>query len=514
MRVSAQALLPLFLAVFAFVLIGVLWQGSGGADFANATGLRAAGLRGNAGRPEEISGEPADSAHSTLLRGRLVDAQTGEPVAALVTVLCGQFAERQAQAGADGIFQLACPTPVRATIAVPRTEGHFGLVRELDVGPTMTSLALKLQPRRDLPVVLRTPDGRPLAEVSPPRAAWSRETWPTILITQTAPTGRTVEGAPDPLLATRIGRFLSSVHGDVALRPGSPEACVGYVQLLQAPPVSCSLVIGSRVLQTLVLDGHERSISFTVPLAELEGLHADMELRVLDADTGLPPSSRRGLWLGMLGGPAAELDAELDEDGRVQIHDAPAGALELYLRLGGYEYAVQRVDLHAGERNDVGVLRVHAGASIAGHVTTDKGEPVRTRVWCSTGDDTQQEADWFAIRGLPRTSVLVGIDDPRWARNPTEVDLSRGSMQNENLVARPGSILRLVGPYLAAGAARLCVIDAHGRCVWRGDSLELEVHELRFLPGHYTVEVQRPGRPDSRQELELGENSDATILLR
>jgi hypothetical protein len=157
-------------------------------------------------------------------------------------------------------------------------------------------------------------------------------------------------------------------------------------------------------------------------------------------------------------------------------------------------------------------------------VVTEKGEPVRARVWCNSPDgaerslgqvsDTPEAADWFAIRGLPRTSVLVGIDDPRWALNPIEVDLSGGSMQNESLVARPGSILRLVGPYLAAGAARLRVLDARRLCVWRGDSLELEVHELRFLPGHYTVEVQRPGRPDSRQELDLGENSDATILLR
>jgi len=264
----------------------------------------------------------------------------------------------------------------------------------------------------------------------------------------------------------------------------------------------------------MVLDGHERTISFIVDPAELEGLHADLELRVVDADTGLPPSGRRGLWLGMLGGPAAELDVELDEDGRALIQGAPAGAVELYLRLTGYEHAVQRVDLHAGERNDAGVLRVHAGASVAGHVVSENGEPVRARVWCSNGDQALQEADWFAIRGLPREIVLVGIDDPRWARNPIEVDLGRGPVQNASLVARPGSTLRLVGPYLATGAARLSVLDVRGLCVWRGDSLELEVHELRLLPGHYTVEVQRPGRPASRQELDLGEAADATILLR
>jgi len=274
----------------------------------------------------------------------------------------------------------------------------------------------------------------------------------------------------------------------------------------------------------MVLDGHERSLGFTVDPAELEGLHADMQLRVVDADTGLPPASRRGLWLGLLGGPAAQLDAELDEDGRVLIKDAPAGAVELYLRLTGYEHEVQRVDLHAGERNDIGVLRVHAGASVAGHVVSETGEPVHARVWCSPADgterslgmasDTPEGADWFAIRGLPRGSVLVGIDDPRWARNPVEVDLSRGPVQNESLVARPGSILRLVGPYSAAGAARLRVLDELRRCVWRGDSLELELHELRLLPGHYTVEVQRTGRPAVCKELDLGLSSDATILLR
>jgi len=103
---------------------------------------------------------------------------------------------------------------------------------------------------------------------------------------------------------------------------------------------------------------------------------------------------------------------------------------------------------------------------------------------------------------------------PALALNPIEVDLSRGPLQNESLVARPGSILRLVGPYSTAGAARLRVLDESRRCVWRGDSLELEVHELRLLPGHYSVEVQRAGHPAARQELELGASADATILLR
>lgn len=516
MRLSGQALLPIFLGCFAFVVIAALWEGSGGTDFAQATAARAAALRANGGRAENVSGEVIDAAHQMLLHGRLVDVHTGEPVEALVTVLCGQSAGLQAQAGADGNFQVACPISARATLAVPRTERHFGLVHELDLSAGTQSLALKLQPRRDLPVMLRTPDGRALSEVAPPRAAWSRETWPTVLITQTPPSGRPVEGAPDPLLATRVGRFLSSVHGDVELQPGSPEACVGYVQLFQAPPVSCSLVIGSRVLQTMPLDGRERSIHFTVDPAELEGLHADMELRVVDADTGLPPDSRRGLWLGMLGGPATELDVELDSDGRALIRGAPAGAVELYLRMSGYEQQVQRVDLHAGERNDVGEVRVHAGASVAGHVLSETGEAVNTRVWSSPSPSARSapEADWYAIRGLPRGTILLGVDDPRWARNPIEVDLSRGSMQNQNLVARPGSVLRLVGPYSAAGAARLCVFDARRLCVWSGDSLEVEVHELRLLPGHYTVEVQRTGRPISRQELDLSENADATILLR
>ncbi len=524
MRISAQALLPLFLACVAFVLIAALWQMTGGNDFGDAATRRLARSRTSPAPAHDPSKTGAEGAHQALLRGRVVDAQTGEPVAALVTVICAQAAERQAQAGADGIFEVVCPIPVHATLAIPRTENHFGLVRVLDLGGPTPSLTLKLEPRRDLPVLLRTPDGRPLAEVVRPQGPWARETWPTILITQAPPTGRPSEGAPDPLLTTRVGRCLSSVHGDVQLRPGSPECCVGYVQLFQAPPASCSLLVGSRVLQTIVLDGHERQISLVVDPAELQDLHADMSLRVVDADTGLPPAARHGLWLGMLGGPASELAADLDEDGRVLIKDAPAGSVELYLRLGGYEHEVRRVDLHAGERNDIGELRVHAGACVAGHVVTETGEAVRARVWSSMRDgaehpagqasDTPEDADWFAIYGLPRATVLVGIDDPRWALNPVEVDLGRGSVQNESVVARKGTILRLVGPYSAAGAARLRVLDGRKLCVWKGDSLEQEVHELRLLPGHYTVEVQREGSLVSRQELDLGPAHDATIQLR
>jgi len=525
MRASAHALLPLFLAGIAFVLIAKLWHGTDSSDFANAPSKRPVRPRTTAALPEDASSS-GSAADQTLLRGRLVDVNTGEPIAAGVTLLGEGGIERHAEAGTDGIFHLDCPTSAHLTLAISRTEEHFGLVRELDVPARspILSLEFKLEPRRDLPVVLRTPDGQSLAEVVPPQGPWARETWPSILITQVAPTGRPTEGAPDPLLTTRVGQFSSSVHGDAEQRPGSPECCVGYVRLFESPPVSCSLVIGSRVLQTMVLDGQERLISFVVDPSELQATHADVGLRVVDADTGLPPSARRGIWLGMLGGTAREVDAELDEDGRVEIKDAPAGSVRLFLRLGGYEHQVQRFDLHAGERNDIGVLRVHAGACIAGHVVTETGEPVHARVWSGSREgrehplgqasDTPDGADWFAICGLPRTNVLVGIDDPRWALNPVEVDPLKASAQNESIVARKGSSLRLIGPYSASGAARMRVLDARNLCVWTGENLEQEVHELQLLPGHYRIEVQREGRPASRQDVDLGRTPDATILLR
>jgi len=314
------------------------------------------------------------------------------------------------------------------------------------------------------------------------------------------------------------------VHGDVELSAGSPEGCVGFVSLFEAPPVSCSLVIGSRVLQTMVLDGQESSINFSVDPSELQATRADIALRVVDADTGLPLAARRGLWLGMLGGSATAVDAELDEDGRVEIKDAPAGSVNLFLRFGDYEHQVQRFDLHAGERNDIGELRVHAGACIAGHVVTETGEAVPARVWSSSREgrdhplgqatETPDGADWFAICGLPRTNVLIGIDDPHWALNPVEVDLLKGSAQNQSIVARKGSSVRLVGPYSASGAARMRVLDARNLCIWVGENFEQELHELQLLPGHYTIEVLREGRPGTRQALDLGPARDATVLLR
>ncbi len=520
MRAGAHALLPLFLACIAFVLITALWKGSDSYEYTSAANRHAARGRANSAQAEE----PGQAGAQTLLRGRLVDAQTGEPVSAQVTVFGPTGKERHADAGADGIFQVGLNRTGPVKLAIPRTEEHFGLVREFELKSSTPSLSLKLEPRRDLPVVLRTPDGRPLSEVSPPEGRWARETWPTVLVTQAPPVGRPSEGATDPLLTTRVGCFLSTVHGDVPLRPGSPESCVGYLRLYQAPPVSCSLLIGSRVVQTMVLQGDERVISFIVDPSELLDLHADMELRVVDADTGLPPDAHRGLWLGMLGAPASELQDELGQDGYLRIKNLPAGSVELQLRLSGYEHEVRRVDLHAGEANDLGELRVHAGASLAGHVVSESGEPVSARVWSSArsgpehpigqATGTPEGADWFALSGLPRASVLIGIDDPRWALNPVEVDLAAGSVQNQRIVARKGTTLRLVGPYSAGGTARLRVLDERKLCIWCSDNLEQEVHELQLLPGHYSIEVQREGQPAALQELDLAAAHDATILLR
>jgi hypothetical protein len=157
-------------------------------------------------------------------------------------------------------------------------------------------------------------------------------------------------------------------------------------------------------------------------------------------------------------------------------------------------------------------------------VLSESGEPVNARVWCSTRDgrehaagkitDTPADADWFAVCGLPRSTILVGIDDPRWALNPIEVDLSGGSVQTARLVARKGSLLRLVGPYAAAGAARIRVYDAHHLCIWKGDNVEQEGHELQLLPGRYRIEVQHSSGPIVGQDADLAANPCATILLR
>jgi len=523
MRAGAHALLPFFFACVAFVLITALWQGAGSNDYTSAAARHGPSDRATTARADDRS-PPAQHGDQALLRGQLLDSQSGEPIAAQVTLFGPRGVERHAEAGADGIFQVGCSMTGRVTLAIPRTAGHFGLFREFDLTSRLPTQSLKLEKRRDLPVVLHTSDGRALAEVAPPSGPWARESWPSILITQAPPAGHSSEGGADPLLATRVGCFLSSVLGDVPLRPGSPACCVGYVRLFEAPPLCCSLVIGSRVLQTIELDGSERLLSFVVDPSELRGALADVELRVADADTGMPPDSRRGLWLGLLGGEPREIPDELDADGRLVLHDVPAGAYELHLRLSGYEHEIRRVDLRAGEHNELGELRLRKGACVAGHILSETGEPVRARVWSSTRDgrdhavgaasDTPADADWFAICGLPRASVLVGLDDPQWAQNPVEVDLSGGSVQSERLVARRGSLLRVIGPYAAAGAAILRILDGKRVCVWKGGNLEEEVHELRLLPGRYTIEVRRESGPSTREEVELGAESDATILLR
>ena len=522
MRAGAQALLPLFLAFVAYVLITTLMNGHESSDFVSAATHKPA----RSGAAQHAAGTSTDGEGDAqeLLRGRLVDAQTGEPVAARVTLYSARGNERPGEAGPDGIFQIGCAMPARVTLAIPRTETHFGLLKELDLRRPMPSLSLPLERRRNLPVVLRTLEGKPLAEALPPHGRWAREMWPSILVTATPPTGRPSEGATDPLLATRVGRFLSTVHGDTPLQPGSPEACVGYVRLFQEPPASVSLVLGSHVLQTQLVDTHARMISFVVDPSELEHSRASFTLRVVDEATRQPPEARRGLALGLLGERPSDLEIDLDADGQVEISDVPAGSLELHLLFSGYEHEVRRIDLHAGEHSDLGELRLHPGACVAGHVLSERGEPVSARIWSSTRDgrdhpagqvtDTPADADWFAVCGLPRATVLVGLDDARFALNPIEVDLSNGSLQSARIVARKGSTLRLVGPYAAAGTASIRVLDAQHLCLWTGDNLEQETHELQLLPGRYSVEVRHSGGTLVRQEVDLAKNPDATILLR
>lgn len=528
MHGRTQVILTALAAALALVLIAFVLRLRGRIDDQREARAPQRVESASRGADPEALGQPGsaepDEARSAagerealFVRGRVFDARSGEPLVASIAIHLEDGGEARTESSADGMFHLECAPAARARLTVPKSREHLGLEQELAVAPGMRELALALAPCRTLPVLLLDPGGAPLrAVVEPQHAGLAVRAWPSVLVSSAAPAEsvRASESAMPEFL--RVGRWIPEPSDQ-------PPGCEGHVQLSCAPPAFASLVLGDRVLETRALGGTEALLEFRVDPARLAEARCSLALRVLDAATGQPPVNHLGLTLAPVGDRRELALLEIDDAGRVEFEDLPAGALDLRLEFGGYEHETRTLELSAGQRNDLGDIQIRHGACISGSVSTRSGEPVPARLWCSSEEGREhpvgrwsnlaEGSSTFAVCSLPRAKLLLGIDDGTHALNPIWVDTSRGSLQNLQLEARKGDLLRLAGPYASSGAARLRLCDGHGLCLWTGDNVEAEEHELCLLPGPYSVEVLHADGRRTHREFELGSVPRVTLLL-
>ncbi len=471
------------------------------------------------GRGEEGAGQTrsdGSGAEALLVRGRVYDAESGEPLSTSVSIHLEDGREVRAESGGDGVFHAECEPSARALVAVERTREHFGLQKQLAIASGTPEIVLPLVPCRSLPVVLLDPGGAPLRSVvDPPHGALALASWPSLVVTDAPLAGSVHESERAAPELCRVGRWQAEASD-------APPGCEGRLVPLRPPPYVANLVLGDRVLESRRVKGGETLLEFRVDPALLASAKCSLSLRVLDQASGQPPAVHLGLTLCPVGERRELALLEIDDAGRVEIEDLPAGAADLRLEFGGYEHQTRTIELLPGQHNDLGDVLLAAGACIAGSVTTSSGEPVAARLWCARAEGREQPVGrWsnmaegsnsFAACSLPRGSLLLGLDDGLHALNPIQVDTSRGSLQNLHVEAKKGDLLRLAGPY-SSGAAHLRLLDEHGLCLWSGDNLEHDVHELCLLPGRYSVEVLHADARRTHQEFELGHIPRVTLLL-
>lgn len=180
------------------------------------------------------------------------------------------------------------------------------------------------------------------------------------------------EALPERLAPTDYGAVFV---GDASWRPemNPKDGFAGTLHLASAPPAHVALLQRHMVLEQQVVVPGQTEVKFVVDPATLAALAGSATVRVLDADTGAPIEGAR-LSLdtsNRMGGGKAT-----DADGRVVLEGLSPGLLRCQISAKDYEQMYTTVQVEAGQRLDLGEVRLGPAVKFTGKVIDADGKPV------------------------------------------------------------------------------------------------------------------------------------------
>jgi RNA polymerase sigma factor (sigma-70 family) len=306
---------------------------------------------------------------------------------------------------------------------------------------------------------------------------------------------RELPGAGTPVSDLKLaGEFTPAGPPVPGARVHVPAGCAGVIELHVPPPAHVSSVLGGIVLETQPVDASTHEVTFVIAHDELVARMGTLRFRLMNEDRSpielagialLPIADRH--WANPVMSPLPR--GVCDRDG------LPPGAFQLQIRASGVEHENRVIAIEPRRVTDLGEIILRGGAVLEATVVDENGTPVSLPVeWARASErdhpcympqkNDDARPGQLLLAELPRDGVLLRIDDPDWAVNPTLVDTSAERTKGLTWTARHGTpvTIRVRAP---EHACELRILDSSGLEIWRRSVLEASTFQVRLLPGSY-----------------------------
>lgn len=314
----------------------------------------------------------------------------------------------------------------------------------------------------------------------------------------------------------------------------------GYVGILVLdcePPLYVSLVHYQSVLQTARVEPGQDEVTFVLSTKNLIADLATIQLRLVDAETGMAIALAR---VSLTGGSDDRSPGTTDAQGYATLAQLAPGRFSLWLIAENYEMLGQYVDALPGEVTDLGTIKVARGLTFTARVFDGEGQPSSTSFGFGIVDAVSDSISWLqelrVESGADGRLILPGLGqrqyvlrtknhDPggeadnikrtTWVSGIVPVDLRNGPIDELEIRLKPATRLFLSLSNGADENLKFSVVDARGFQLVRSSFYEVQPRRLMLPPDRYQVSVFSPtGGTLSERSVVLGSETVQLDLSR
>jgi hypothetical protein len=328
-------------------------------------------------------------------------------------------------------------------------------------------------------VRLVTSDGRPFFEVERENPG-NRVFWITPMATKEPPTDVFQVNTGDWL-----HRFGAGRHEYPA--PTSPPGAIAALEILEPRPVYVSLLLYQEVLATQLVSEGQSEVVFVLDLDDAARHLAELELTVLDAETGAPLADALANFQMSAGMGQVK---KSDPQGRIVLKGRAPGRYDFFVRAEGHSSERLWIEIPPGAKVDR-TLALPVGARIQGRVVDENGQPFAAEIELGPaprpGELPASSSEAFHIKRRTHGDGSFDLEElaaGRWMLQFHDARNDRGlySHMSANVVVdtTSGPVTDLVVRAIPTGVLVV---------TWWG--LDREGVELRFLDGSGLVRTRR-----------------------
>ena len=434
--------------------------------------------------PEAVIDSAMDPV-GVLLFGRIRDEQ-GNPVdQALLSIRQQDQHKGACETEASGTYSLAGLLPGEADLLV-RTPGYRNLRDALQLTRPAQRHDLVLRRAVVLQVIGRTPTGEPLTAAMQALALDNRIQLRAIATREPTPS------LSGDVRRIGIGRYQHARwYGEVKIE-GASDDLLGTLEIDGELPVHVSLIVGSAVLASQVVQpGEERVVFSLTPQAVREQL-ASVRLQLVAATTGRPLVAVR------VEGPGVKIT---DAEGVAEFVDVAPGPHRLKT-LGAKHELDQLIQLEPGQQLDLGRVTLHELQIVSGVILDTNGQPTpATLAWHdldeqafaqplrddrTAGSDAQGK---WQLRLAPHRYALHASSREGDHHAHLLLDLSQGVPEDISLRLQPTVQVELVKEFAASRSYLLSIRTSDGMPVFGRFTRAGFAQSIRLPAGEYVGEL-------------------------